>query len=68
MKLSELEKNLLDINNDKIPDNVMKQFWHLKETLGTSPMGVSKINDIYYIICPSFKSYILWHTYPEEQC
>lgn len=61
-KLSELEKNLIDINNDKIPDFIMNEFWKLKEEYGTKPLGVSKIEDIYYIISPAFEKYILWYT------
>lgn len=60
MKLHELDRNLLDLNNEKIPEVVMEKFWKLKEELGTKPVGVSKIGDIYYIISPAFEKYILW--------
>lgn len=59
MKLTVLEKNLLDINNDAIPKIVMDKFWELKEVLGTKPLGIARIDSVFYIICPALEEYIL---------
>lgn len=58
----DLEKNLLDINNAEIPKLVMDTFWKLKEEHGTLPMGISRTNDMYFIVSPSYENYIMWYT------
>lgn len=59
MKLATLEKNLLDINNDVIPKKVMDKFWAIKEEIGSRPLGISKTEGIYYIVCPVCENFIL---------
>lgn len=60
MTIFDLEKNLLDINNDSIPEEIMSEFWKLKNNIGSAPMGISKIEDTFFIISPAFENFILF--------
>jgi len=60
LNLANLEKNLQDLNNGDIPKEVLDIFWEMKQKWGSSPMGVSRIDETYFIVCPASENYILW--------
>lgn len=62
LEYEELEKNLVDLNNEKdIPKAVLDKFWEIKEEKGSLPMGISFFNNKdWYIISP--REGILWKT------
>ena len=59
VSLKDVEKNLVDINEGNIPDEVIDFFWEEKEKRGSLPMGISKIEDKWCVVSPSLENYII---------
>ena len=60
-ELSKLEEYLVDINDpENIPQEVMKKFWEIKDELGSTPLGISHLDNDWYIVCPAYDNYIVW--------
>jgi hypothetical protein len=57
MDTSILSKNLLDLNGNEIPQEILENFYKIKEKIGSTPMGISLVDGIFYIIDSSGKIY-----------